>query len=225
VQPDTNWTRWRIAMNGSLVERIDHLVFASPDLEASRAELEFRLGVRATDGGQHMGRGTRNALIAMGPSSYLELIGPDREQPAPPAPRWFGIDRLTHTRLVAWAVKSDDVGRVISEAAKAGVPMGALASGSRTRADGAVLQWRFTDPTTVVADGLMPFFIDWNAGPHPAETAAGGAAFVGLRGEHPRPEQIRVMLESMEIDLPLQYGKEPMLIATIRTARGSIELS
>src|SRR5262249_11322359 len=62
---------------GSVVSRVDHLAYATPDLEKGVAEIERLLGVRATPGGQHPGRGTRNALVSLGPTSYLEIVGPD----------------------------------------------------------------------------------------------------------------------------------------------------
>ena len=54
-------------------------------------------------------------------------------------------------------------------------------SGSRRRTDGVLLSWRYTDPQTVLADGLVPFFIDWGQSPHPARTAAQGASPIALR--------------------------------------------
>ena len=42
---------------------IDHLVYAVPDLAAAVAEAEERFGVRPQAGGQHIGLGTRNALL------------------------------------------------------------------------------------------------------------------------------------------------------------------
>ena len=56
---------------------IDHLVYATPDLDLGIDTIERLLGVRATPGGQHLGAGTRNALVALGPGTYLEIVGPD----------------------------------------------------------------------------------------------------------------------------------------------------
>ncbi len=49
---------------------LDHLVYATPDLDATVAELERRLGVRAAVGGRHPGLGTRNRLVGLGGRSW-----------------------------------------------------------------------------------------------------------------------------------------------------------
>src|SRR5262245_63175436 len=144
-----------------LVERVDHPVYADSDLKRGVDEIGKLLGVRATPGGQHPGRGTRNALIALGPATYLEIIAPDPDQPPPKTPRPFGIDGLKESRLVTWAAKGVDLERLRDEAARKGARLGEVMSGSRRRPDGVLLSWRYTDPETVLADGLVPFFIDW----------------------------------------------------------------
>src|SRR6516225_5696846 len=69
--------------SAALLARVDHLVYATPDLNLGIDRIEKLTGVRATPGGQHPGRGTRNALPALGPSSDLGILGPDPEQPNP----------------------------------------------------------------------------------------------------------------------------------------------
>ncbi len=111
-------------MGVSVLARLDHLVYAAPELEAAVDALEARIGVRAAAGGRHPSEGTRNFLMALGSASYLEIVGPDTEAPAPHRPRWFGIDTLTAPRLVAWAARAEGLEGVVARAAAAGVTLG-----------------------------------------------------------------------------------------------------
>ena len=207
-----------------LLTRLDHLVFATPDLGLGIETIDKLLGVRATPGGQHPGLGTRNALVALGPSSYLEIIGPDPEQPKPAGRRRFGIDELEAPRIVGWVAKGTELEQLAAAAGERGVKLGAVIPGSRRRPDGVVLSWRYTDPATVLADGLVPYFIDWGTSPHPSATAARGASLVQVRAEHPDPERAQKMLDVLGLDLRVQKGSSPAIIATVDSPRGRVEL-
>lgn len=207
-----------------LLARLDHLVYATPDLGVGIAAIEKLLGVRATPGGQHPGLGTRNALVALGPSSYLEIIGPDPEQPKPAGPLRFGIDDLKGPRIVTWVAKGSDLEQVAKSAAERGVTLGPVIPGSRRRPDGVVLAWRYTDPNTVVADRIVPFLIDWGTSPHPSVSAARGATLVDVRAEHPDAERVQKMLDALALPLRVQKGAAPAIIATIDSPRGRVEL-
>ena len=211
-------------MESTILSRVDHLVYAAPDLDVAVDDLERRLGVRASPGGSHPRRGTRNALIGLGPSCYLEIVGPDPDQPRPDQGRWFGIDGLDAPRLFTWAAKGTALARVAAESSERGVPLGAVSVGARTRPDGVTLRWAFTDPATVVADGIVPFLIDWGESDHPAASATGGTGLAGFRAEHPQPDGVRPLLDALGLGLLVEAGPVPALVATIRTAIGEVEL-
>jgi len=124
----------------------------------------------------------------------------------------------------AWAAKGQDLETLRAEAARHGVELGEVASGSRKRPDGVTLAWRYTSPRTVVAEGLVPFFIDWGKSPHPAQTAAPGLTLVSLRAEHPDPPRVEPMLRALGLSLPVQKGPRPALVAVIDGPRGRMEL-
>jgi hypothetical protein len=212
------------AQSDRLLAAVDHLVYATPDLQLGIDRIEKLLGVRASPGGQHPGRGTRNALISLGAGAYLEIIGPDPEQPAPAQARPFGIDDLEEPRLVAWAAKGTGLEQLARDAARGGVTLGEVISGSRRRTDGVVLSWRYTDPRTVVADGIVPFFIDWGKTPHPAASAARGASLVARRAEHPDAPRVQTARGRLGVDLTVRQGPRAALIAVVSGPRGRVEL-
>ncbi len=203
---------------------IDHLVYATPDVEHSITELETRLGIRASLGGQHIGKGTRNALLALGPRTYLEIVGPDHTQPTPASPRWFGIDTLTAPRLVTWAVYSPALTQLCKVATRDGVYLGELGAGKRTRPDGVQLSWEYTDPRAMLADGLVPFFIDWGESPHPAAQAERGLTLVELRAEHPSLDIVVRMLDVLKVVIPVTKASTSALCAIIAGPNGRIAL-
>jgi hypothetical protein len=210
--------------SSQLISRVDHLVYATPDLNRGIEEIEKLLGVRATAGGQHPGRGTRNALVALGPTTYLEIIAPDPQQPPPKEPRPFGLDGLKQSKLVAWFVTSRDLEQLRGEAIRNGVPLGEVRSGTRRRPEGVELVWQFTDPSVLLGDGIVPLFINWGESAHPAHTAAKGATLVSLRAQHPNVRDVSAMLRHLGVDLPVTEGQIPALIAVIEGLRGRVEL-
>jgi len=201
---------------------LDHLVYATPDLEASCRELEGRLGVRASAGGRHPGRGTHNALISIGPKAYLEIIGPDPLQPET-RPVWFDIDQLTAPKLITWAVRIDELETFVKEVSpKANV--GLVRSGSRKTPDGTTLSWQLTEPQLVQGVGVIPFLIEWNSQQHPAGSAITGPRLVQLRIEHPEPESIRKQLHALQLEIAIEQRSSPALVAIFEGANDLIEL-
>ncbi|HKE55274.1 MAG TPA: VOC family protein [Pyrinomonadaceae bacterium] len=207
-----------------LLTQVDHLVYATPDLNRGIGEIEQLTGVRASPGGQHPGGGTRNALVALGPTSYLEIIGPDPDQPAPKTPRSFGIDGLKHSRLATWAAKGNDLDRLKAQAELKGVSLTPVSPGSRKRPDGVMLSWRTTRPVDAVGDGIVPFFIDWGQSPHPSQTAAPGLTLIDLRAEHPDATRVQQVLSTLGLDLQVKQGANPGLVAIIKGPKGTVEL-
>src|SRR6202045_3828947 len=192
---------------------VDHLVYGTADLDRGISEVERVLGVRASLGGQHPIWGTRNALVALGPNSYLEIIAPNPDHSPPFEGRPFGLEALSSSRLVGWAAKGSGLTNLRDAAAQHGVELGRVISGSRRQADGTVLTWKLTDLRCVVADGIVPFFIDWGIAPHPALVASQGATLVSLVAKHPDAHRVRHMLRIIGVDLPVGADLAPALIA------------
>lgn len=214
----------KCAQGQGVLSKIDHLVYATPDLAAGIERVERLLGVRAVPGGQHPGAGTRNALIGLGDETYLEIIGPDLDQPKPSRARRFGIDDLRAPRLVTWAAKATDLEGVLRNAKSHGVDLGQVQSGSRRRPDGVLLSWRLTVSPALTSDGIVPFFIDWGKTVHPASNLPKDCAIVALRAEHPDANRIQAELSGVGLNLRVDKAAAPALIATIKTPHGDVEL-
>jgi hypothetical protein len=77
---------------------------------------------------------------------------------------------------------------------------------------------------TVVAEGIVPFFIDWGSSPHPAASAARGCTLRELRAEHPDVDGVRKALDAVGLPLRVAAAPKAQLIAVIDSPRGRVEL-
>src|SRR3954467_9997943 len=89
--------------------QIDHVIYATRDLDAAAARMERELGLTARGGGRHDGLGTHNRVVPLG-RGYLELLAiadPDEAAESP-------LGRAVQTRiettgegLLGWAASVD----------------------------------------------------------------------------------------------------------------------
>lgn len=197
---------------------IDHLVYASPTLDQGIEVIQNLLGVEATPGGQHPQWGTHNALVALGPATYLEIIAPDPNLQKKAS--IFQLTGLQAPKLVGWAAKADLSTTYLKQLAEEGLEFGTLIKGSRQKPDGQTLSWQLTDPAIETERGLFPFLIDWGNSQHPARTAVQGGQLIELSATHPNPALLLQKLHLIQLNLPVIKSESYQLRARIQTKSG-----
>ncbi len=212
---------------------LDHIVLATPDVQASVDEIEAAIGLRPELGGHFPGRGVYNHLLALQDDAYLEIIGPDPAQPNPDGPLPFGMDGFRDGSLLDrgahvphWCWKAgDQIEERAAAARDAGYDIGEVRPLGRVLADGTRLDWRLTRTIwPPLLGGLVPFLIDWGDARHPSATAVGGAKLVDWYGEHPDLDAVIRAHDIMGVKLELMRGSQPALVAVIEGPNGSITL-
>jgi hypothetical protein len=207
------------------VQAVDHLLLGVADLDAGIAWVEQLTGVRAVPGGSHPGRGTRNALLALGARRYLEIIAPD------PAQATFNYEPDLRTfkepHLINWAAAATDIQAVAAAARTAGQQAFGPNDGSRARPDGRVLRWRVLGLRGDLAAGgvnPIPFFIEWSADSlHPSADSPAGCDLRAFEIVHPKPGDVADTLAHVGINATVTPGSA-QLRATLRCPRGAVEL-
>jgi hypothetical protein len=213
---------------------IDHIVWAVPVLADGVAEFERQTGIRPVMGGSHVGLGTANYLVGLGRGAYLEIIGPDPDQPHPEQPRPFEIDDLTAPRVVTWCVRPPDLDAAVAAARARGYDPGPPRAMSRRTTQGTLLTWRLTPGAAAGADGrsassradgLVPFLIDWGTTAHPTSGVMPTIPLVSFEGEHPEPDDVRARLAALDVDLAVRPAPQPRLLVTLQCPTGSVVIS
>jgi hypothetical protein len=200
---------------------VDHLVYASPELEPAVEQIASVVGVRPAYGGQHRGLGTHNALLALGPRTYLEIIAPDPGQPEPAEPLPFGLGQLTTPALRGWAAAPGNFDEAISRSVGAGYDYGPVVPGQRRTASGLDLHWRMSTPPSGPGLAIVPFLIDWGSGPHPADNAPAGAVLAQFRLLTPDPAGLTAQLRMLGLDVATEKASLPGLQARLSGPGGA----
>lgn len=211
--------------NGGEIPVLDHLVYATPDLEASVRYIGDTLGVTPALGGSHPGRGTRNYLLGLTGGSYLELIGRDPEQKDCTGELPFSLDRLEAAKLVGWALRVRDIDPFVDRVRANGYEPGPVAAMSRRAPDGTALHWKLTRPPVTDSSSLIPFLIDWGSSAHPSQTALQGARLVDFHVEGPEPERTARVLDLIGFPTRVEHAAQLRLVATVSGPSGSLAMS
>jgi hypothetical protein len=202
---------------------LDHILLGCNDLDRGIDLVKESTGVRATLGGVHPGRGTRNALISLGERRYLEIIAPDSSQgPVVHFPQIIG---MTEPRLIGWAVHPPDIAAIAKLLRENQIAFTGPEDGSRQRPDGGVLHWK----TINLADdrhGLLPFFIEWSADSvHPAKDASAKCTLDYFEVMSADPEELAATFKRIGLDLPVQRSDKARLRAVISGPKGDLSLT
>jgi hypothetical protein len=200
----------------------DHMLLGCGDLDEGIAFVEEKLGVKASFGGVHPGRGSRNALLSLGKRKYLEIIAPDPEQPRSADVR--GLYKLDAPRLIGWAAHVDDMDALIEKLTAARVALKPMSLGARQRPSAQMLRWKALSLQDDEG-GLLPFFIEWSKdSPHPSTDAPAGCRLERFELGTPQPAPLRARLSQLSLDAAVVSAKQASLRAAMAGPKGTLRL-
>ncbi len=139
---------------------LSQVIYGVQDLDVATKQIESQ-GFTVIDGGFHSGLGTANRIVPLG-DAYFEILGIVNRQEALRNP--FGA-ALFHqiqqgNRLVRWSLRTDNISEVAS--ARGLTPE----NRSRLRPDGTLLTWKAAGLSLSLAEGWLPFFMQWDDPAH-----------------------------------------------------------
>ncbi len=199
--------------------KLDHIMYATSDLDDGIAEIAALTGVAPSKGGAHPGMGTRNALLSLGADQYLEIIAPDPNQQLPGT---LGAELIEHggSGIRGWAVATNNLASLHDNAARLGLAPQPIIDMTRTTPDGVRLDWQLF---LLRGNPLLPFFIDWKESPHPAGTTPHGCRLTLFTITTPDADAMQSLMTAFEIDAAVAKGAAGFS-AKLRTPRGVVEL-
>jgi glyoxalase-like protein len=207
----------------AIAARVDHLILGIRDLDEGVRQFERRTGVRPAIGGEHPGRGTRNALASLGDGHYLEILAP--QDGAPDSERVRALRTLADLSPVGWAVSVRDMDAARSRLIAAGFALSDVMPGSRARPDGSLLEWRTFEIAKPPIAGA-PFFIRWgDRTTHPSLDSPAGCRLERLRVVTPAADDLRRVLAALPLDVAVEKGGSGALDITLRCPKGTVTLS
>lgn len=181
---------------------VDHILIGVADLDRGIEELTKATGVKPVYGGKHP-RGTHNALISLGGSTYLELIA--LQPGVTSSPGMDNLAKLTKPTPIGWAVSAMEMTALRSDLDRAGFATSAPNEGSRVTPAGATLHWQTAGLTTALRGA--PFFIAWASGTaHPSSTSPAGCKLVSFEVASPDAKALERFVSALGLNVRVQDG-------------------
>ena len=202
--------------------RIDHVLLATADIEATAERWLAEYGLGSVAGGEHREWGTGNRIVPVG-DAYVELFGiRDTELAArTPIGRWIGSSAAAGDRFVAVSLGTSDLDRVCARTGLEPV------AGHRVLDAGGRVEWRMAGVERAIADGL-PFFIQWSdpergpgVAPARERARAGRFARVEVGGDQ---EELRAWVGEDVAGIAFVGGPPGIGAVTIETGAGDVIL-
>jgi len=187
--------------------RVDHVIWATGDLDAAAKRIAREHGLQDAGGGRHVGIGTHNRVFPLG-GGYLEVLAiADPEEAA--ASLIGRVVAAAPEGLFGWAVAVDDVA---AHAARIGVGM--------TTIERSGLTARLAGVAESMARPWLPFFIERDLGVADpgARGGAGGIAWVELSGD---AERLRAWLGDAQLPVRVVDG-EPYGVRAVGLGTGAV---
>jgi len=179
-----------------MIRGIDHLVIACADPDVAAKELEDALGVIASGGGRHAGRGSWNRIAWLADGSYLELIGIDDASLAGKSPVGAAAVRVLEEHgggLATFALRVDELEATLAGLRAGASSLGPVVHGSRARDDGEVVEWATSVPDEPLS-ATVPFLIE-----HAYSGAEWGVVALAERARFAHPIGSPVVLARLDL--------------------------
>jgi len=197
-----------------MIKKIDHLVYAVPDLEKAVESLEKNYGITAVMGGQHLNQGTHNALVKIGEQSYLEIIAADPQNPNSPDSRWMGVDLIDGPQMTRWCVRSNKIEEDTQVIKSFKPELGEIIEGERLTKDDQLLKWTMSFPMARPVVELMPFLVDWsNSSVHPTDNLEQQCELKALKVHYTPYGKIRDLMKVWKLKIKIMPARKPKLEA------------
>ena len=175
--------------------RIDHVIYATRDLEAAAERVAAQLGRQAVGGGRHDGLGTENRIIPLG-DGYIEVLAVADPGEAAGSDLGRAVQsRIEQTGdgLMGWAVEVDDA---VATAERLGVSHSTI-SRQGLSASLAGLAESMREP-------WLPFFISRDHGiADPGDAEGDGIAWIEVAGD---PGRLRDWLGGAALPVRVVHG-------------------
>jgi hypothetical protein len=211
--------------------RVDHVSFAAErdGLKATAERLAEQLEVKPVDGGIHPRFGTRNMILPLADTRYIEVVTVLDHPASDKAP--FGQAVRARSEAgggwLAWVVRVSDMAEAEKRLGREAV------AGTRHRPDGVEHKWRQLGIKGLMADPQLPFYIEWDDhSQHPSDGATTAVTISGLQiaGD---PNRVREWLgglpaeqTSSDIDFTFvaPHGTPGLLSVTFGTPKGPVTI-